>query len=52
LGKELRILAATGLLLSSAGLGFLSANLLVVLVVHVVGPEAVVKVRHINDVGY
>jgi hypothetical protein len=25
---------------------------LVVLVVHVVGPEAVVKVRHINDVGY
>lgn len=37
-----RILAATGLLLSSAGLGFLSANLLVVLVVHVVGPEGMV----------
>ncbi|CAL1146825.1 unnamed protein product [Cladocopium goreaui] len=37
-----RILAATGLLHSSAGLGFLSANLLVVLVVHVVGPEGMV----------
>lgn len=37
---HLRTCAATGLLLSSAGLGFLSANLLVTLVVDLLSPEA------------